>query len=492
MGSEKSRSRRRFLLAVIAATIALGAFASSATAARFAWMKGFDDPATPDQYDKVGVLEEGPSSAEKVLILVPGTSASAAYMDPLAKLIVSRARGWQVWAIERRENLIEDHSVIDRAKRGEATPQQLFDYYLGYIANAGITDHFTLVPDLDVLFAREWGMKVAVEDLRQVVKLARRQADEVVLGGHSLGGSITTAYATWDFGGRPGAADLDGLFFIDGGSGPATLTTEQATAALQNLDHNSPWLSFGGIAPPFAGLFNVVGSTLAKLEPDSPSILQSFPLIPPNLRSPVRVTNEAAYGYPLDTETSPPNLIAAQVHAGRLAPSGDPRGWEDAGELSPIQRVADMFSGTGLQGLDGTAWYHPMRLTIDSGAVGAGIANPAQSVLDVRSTHGTDVPHIPIYAFGAALGGQRVLDAAQLLATQSGIPPKKVTLVNDSATYAHVDPIAAYPQNDFVTNLLPFLRQVKERGHDDRERGRPHHRDRRHHGDHRGKGKGKG
>ena len=42
-----------------------------------------------------------------------------------------------------------------------------------------------------------------------------------MLGGHSLGGSIATAYATWDFGGRAGGDDLDGLVLIDGGSGPA-------------------------------------------------------------------------------------------------------------------------------------------------------------------------------------------------------------------------------------------------------------------------------
>ena len=168
-----------------------------------------------------------------------------------------------------------------------------------------------------------------------------------------------------------------------------------------------------------------MGSTLAKLAPNSRSILQGWPLLPAFLSAPVVVTNEAGYGYSLDTETSPPNLAAAQVHAGRLAASGDPRGWDPAGEITPIQRVADMFSGTGLPGLDGTAWYHPLRLTIDSGAVGAGIANPAQSVLDVHSTHGRDLGHLPIYAFGAALGGQRVLDAAQLLADQSGIPDRK-------------------------------------------------------------------
>ena len=34
--------------------------------------------------------------------------------------------------------------------------------------------------------------------------------------------------------------------------------------------------------------------------------------------------------------------------------------------------------------------------------------------------------------------------------------------MNGSATYAHVDPLAAYPQNDFVRNLLPFLKHTKK------------------------------
>src|SRR4030095_11909720 len=134
--------------------------------------------------------------------------------------------------------------------------------------------------------------------------------------------------------------------------------------------------------------------------------------VPATRKPPIRVTNLAQYGYALDTETSPPSLIAAQAHLGRLAASGDPRGWDQAGETTPIQRYADMFSGTGLKGLDGTAWYHPLRLTIDSGAVAAGNANPAQSILDVRAIHGRDLPRdLRIYAFGTALGGQRVLDA---------------------------------------------------------------------------------
>ena len=69
----------------------------------------------------------------------------------------------------------------------------------------------------------------------------------MVLGGHSLGGSITTAYATWDFDGEPGAKDLSGLVYIDGGSDPVPITPEQATQAVQTLQTSSPWLAFGGI-----------------------------------------------------------------------------------------------------------------------------------------------------------------------------------------------------------------------------------------------------
>jgi hypothetical protein len=175
----------------------------------------------------------------------------------------------------------------------------------------------------------------------------------------------------------------------------------------------------------------------------------------------VRVTNEAEFGFGVDTETSPPSLIAAQVHAGHLAASGDPRGWDRAGEITPIQRYASMLSGTGLTGIDGSAWYHPLRLTIDSGAVGNGNANPAQAILDVHSVHGSDLSRrLRIYAFGAALGGQRVLDAATILAHQSGIPDSRLTLVNREATYAHNDPSAASPHNEFLDNLVPFLVRI--------------------------------
>ena len=192
-------------------------------------MKGYDDPATPDALDRVGVLKVGYKRAKHVLVLNPGTSGGSAYFKPLAHDIVRATRGrWQVWAVERRENQLEDHSVLDQAKRDEVTGEELFDYYLGWLADPSVTEHFELIPDSEVAFARGWGMKVEVNDLRRVVKAAARRDRQVVLGGHSLGGSITTAYATWDFNGKAGARDLSGLVYIDGGSNPTPVTPEQA------------------------------------------------------------------------------------------------------------------------------------------------------------------------------------------------------------------------------------------------------------------------
>jgi pimeloyl-ACP methyl ester carboxylesterase len=452
--------------AVIALVCAPAAQAAKAPKVSFSRIAGYASPGTPAKYNKVGILKIGDPQAKNVLVLNPGTSASAAYFAPLAKTVVGLDKRWQVWSVERRENLLEDHSRLDMAKARKITPKQAFDYYLGYLADSNVKTHFQGIPDSDVQYAKQWGMNTEIQDLDRVVTAARQKSRRVVVGGHSLGGSITSAYATWDFNGTAGAADLAGLVFIDGGSGPTPVTQEQATQSLADLNKpsTSPWLTFGGFPAPLAGLFNSTGALGVELDPNSPSIGQNFQFLPANLKPSVPVTNIGLYGYALDTATSPTSLIAAQAHLGKLASKGNPRGWTRAGELTPIKRFADMFSGWGLKGLDGTAWYHPQRLTLDAGAVGAGNANPAQQVLDVHSTKGHDLPKsLRIYAFGAALGGQRVLDAAKALATQSGIPSRNLKLVDRHTTYAHNDPNSAYPKNDFIKNLIPFLKKLERK-----------------------------
>ena len=94
---------------------------ATAAALKVTWMKGFAAPATPAKYNKVGVIKVGPAKAKNVLVLAPGTSAGGAYFVPLAQWLVSKLPGWQVWSEERRENLLEDQSVLNLAKRGKAS-----------------------------------------------------------------------------------------------------------------------------------------------------------------------------------------------------------------------------------------------------------------------------------------------------------------------------------------------------------------------------------
>ena len=456
--------RIAFLVAIMAGAL-WAAFAGAAEAkvpVKFKTIAGFQAPGTPANLNVVGFLRVGDPKARNVLVLNPGTSAGAGYFLPLAKTIAKDLPGWQVWSVERRENYLEDQSMLDQVKRGQATGAQLFNYYLGYLTDPSISPHYQPVADASVPYARNWGMNVEVNDLRNVVKLAAKHGRNVVMGGHSLGGSITTAYATWDFNGQPGGRGLSGLVLIDGGSSPTPVSADQANTSLTNLQSSSPWLAFGGIPAPFAGLFGMIGATETKVAPNSPSILQNWPLLPSNLKGPDPVTNEAGFGFASDTATSPPTLRAFQVHTGQLG-GGNPRGWDRAGEITPIQRWANMFSGWGLLGHDGTAWYHPMRLTIDSGAVGDGVANPAQSVLDVHSTDASKLPkRMRIYAFGAALGGANILADAQALAASAHIPRKNLKLVDRSATYAHNDPNSAQPKvNAFLKRLIPFLKKTE-------------------------------
>src|SRR4051812_8607349 len=158
--SETVPFMRTSLLVVLTCAVALAVFSPGASAApsvRFQSLAGVNAPGTPAQYNRVGVLQIGPRNARNVLVLNPGTSASAAYFAPLARTIVSEVKGWQVWAVERRENLLEDQSVLNAAKAGQATGQQVFNYYLGWLSDSSISPHFQVIPDADVAYARDWG-----------------------------------------------------------------------------------------------------------------------------------------------------------------------------------------------------------------------------------------------------------------------------------------------------------------------------------------------
>src|SRR5215204_6192268 len=142
----------------------------------------------PAQFNQVTVHQFGPKSAKRVLVLMPGTQGGAGDFTLIARKLVKRGAGLQVWAIDRRTQALEDTATFAAAESGQIPLQQAFDYYLlggGFHFRGANQDPY----------AREWGMAVALNDAHAVVKLARKHGRRhVVLGGHSLGASLTVAY----------------------------------------------------------------------------------------------------------------------------------------------------------------------------------------------------------------------------------------------------------------------------------------------------------
>jgi pimeloyl-ACP methyl ester carboxylesterase len=414
--------------------------------------------AGPAQFNNVTVHQFGPASGKRILVLMPGTQGGAGDFTLDARYLVKRVPGLQVWAIDRRTQALEDTSVFTKALQGQIPLQEAFDYYLGFITNGGHpADHFHFRTGLDP-YARDWGMSVALNDARAVVLKARAHGRrQVVLGGHSLGGSLTAAYAAWDFNGRPGYKDLAGLVLIDGGllGSFDAYDIAQAQQAVTDLQSSDPFLDLLGVGiPEIAGVFAEIGGLYAQKAPtESAAALQSFPLLPAAFNPPFQVTNRALLGYAFDRDSSPAELSLLHINGGALAGSGSPRDWVDGG-VTPISRLAATF---GQEPTNAVEWYFPKRLTIDTNGADQMTQNDVANFLGLRLMHTSKV-NLPLYAIATDLAGAHVLDGAHNLIARSRITRRESMLVNRNPLMSHLDPLTAAPKtNAFLKTIVPFL-----------------------------------
>ena len=430
------------LAAALGVVLALVVAAPASAVDRYAPMKVPPGPG-PKAYDRVWVQQLGPDGARSVLVLVPGTNGGAGGIEPVARDIVRRVPGLQVWIVDRRQQAFEDTSVF---RTGD--PQAAQDYYLGF--------RYRRVLGADARFVADWGLKLQLADLRAVVRRAAKGGRRVLLGGHSAGASTAVAYAAWDFGGRPGFRDLDGLVLIDGGLLGSFSSSDLARARreLAEIRAGNVFLDLLGTGlPEINAIFAQVGALWAYERPDEPSVLQSYPPLPDFLKPPFPVTNEAQFGYAFDESTSPDALSLIHLRAGRLAESGDPRGWED-GEVTPIRRHARIYAA---DAPNATEWYYPRRLLLDIDAASALRQTPAARFLGLRLRHARRID-VPLYAYGTALTRGRVARGARRLVRRSRIA--EFTVMDDRGV-SHLDPLSAAPgRNDFLKSGVPVLRRA--------------------------------
>ena len=404
--------------------------------------------AGPAKYDKVFVQRFGSPKAKRVLVLVPGFVGGAGDFRLIARDIVRRVPGLQVWAFDRRSQAFEDTSVFQAGDPAKAN-----DYYLGF--------KYKRVPGTTVPFVGQWGLKQSLEDLRRVVRKARAGGRrKVILGGHSLGASTTVAYAAWDFNGRPGYKDLNGMVLIDGGllGTFSNASIAQTRAVLKEIREGKVFADLLGLGiPEIAGIFAEVAALYARKQPDAPSALEGNPLIPARFKPPVPATNEGVLGYAFDGDTSPKGLELIRINAGTLDTSVDPARWKD-GDVTPIQRFAAAFSA---ESPNATEWYFPRRLTLDVDAVSSLRSTRATRLLGLRARHASEID-IPLYAFQTDLTRGRVIRGAKRLRKRAeGI--KTYKFVSDTKQ-SHLDPLVASPRrNNFLKTLVPWLKKKQLR-----------------------------
>jgi pimeloyl-ACP methyl ester carboxylesterase len=410
----------------------------------------------PAATDKVYVTKIGPAKARTVLVLLPGFQGGAGDFTLLGRDLVRRTTGLQVWAVDRRSEGLEDTKVFRDAFAGRKSVKAAYDYYLGWIGNSSVKKHFQPLNPAEFGYAKRWGLATALQDTRRVVLAAKRAGKRVILGGHSLGASMTTLYATWDFKGRPGYKDVDGLVLIDGGTlgsftVPTLAETKQRLAELQQGD--KPFVDLLGLDLPWAaGVFAQVAAVAAYKEPTAPSILADFAALPGNLRPPVPATNRGAMGFAFDKDTSPESLRLIRVNAGRLGQNGD---WVD-GDVTPIRRLAEGFAGRP----NAVEWYFPRRLSLDVDAAQFLRRNAQTKLLGLRPWHLRKV-NVPVYAYQTDLTDGRVLRGARQFVQRSRSPRRLARFVDGSKTDSHLDPLLAAPsKSKFLKTVVPWMKRV--------------------------------
>ena len=154
---------------------------------------------------------KGPKKATKahsVIVLMPGFLGGATTFDVVARNTIraaaKRKRNIEVWGLDRRANCLEDLHGVHAAQRARSI-QPAFDYYYGGKEVEGKRfPGFT--SNQDGKFLEGFGLERTVRDwytvlVRDYPSQAKR-AQRVVCGGHSLGGPLTAAFASWDFDGN--------------------------------------------------------------------------------------------------------------------------------------------------------------------------------------------------------------------------------------------------------------------------------------------------
>ncbi len=193
-------------------------------------------PSDGSTLDPTDATRANASRTDAMLVMLPGLVEGANGFEYLGRQLVyaakNRGLNLEIWAIDRRPNNLEDLScanyVEEKLRRGEIgqeeAVQTLIDYY--YLGKEVNGRKFTgWLRDPQVPFLSEFGLQLATEDvftvIQHMVPDQKTRKRKVFVGGHSMGGIMTSMFAGWDLDGDPatkedaGYNNCAGLFGLD-------------------------------------------------------------------------------------------------------------------------------------------------------------------------------------------------------------------------------------------------------------------------------------
>jgi hypothetical protein len=388
-----------------------------------------------------------PLPVRAVLVAMPGFLGGAASFDPLARALVARSAASgtavEVWALDRRSNLLEDLRGMDAADALE-DPELASGYYFGESVTFGgqAFGGFRDPTDRALSPLSEWGLATTLGDLRAVLQRVPDARDHVVLLGHSLGATLIEAYAAWDFNGTPGYRSIAGMVLLDGVLSSAAVTEAQylTTGSPGFAGFGFPALATMRAQGPYFIALPVLGVAVQALAEIGARRALAAPegVVQDSARDRLlslllgaqgaSLTNAAAFGLTFDDASCPlafarmglgaprggalttrPNPFAPMETITVPASRTDRYGWTDAPEVSPREftSIANGARSWAATPTNFGEWYFPTRIVMDVSALG-NLRNGEGSWPwreGLRASHGGEVD-VPVLGISAALVGR--------------------------------------------------------------------------------------
>jgi hypothetical protein len=255
--------------------------------------------AHPKACDWIGYLRfrsaggpRNPSRADAVFTIIPGFLGGAGSFDQVARNTVrdaaERGKHLEFWALDRRSNCLEDDRGVNAAAKAH-DPRVAYGYYWGG-QSVGGKKFKGWVSQQDAAWLNHVGLAQTMRDWYAVLKAGipsqRVRQRKVFCGGHSMGGPLTAAFASWDFDNNPktkrdagfrqcaGFVGLDTTLSVGIPSGAATSPSGVLLGAV--IASGSPYVNTPPIVPETIQLPPIFGVG-AYHHPQSPELLRDLP-----------------------------------------------------------------------------------------------------------------------------------------------------------------------------------------------------------------------